>query len=286
MKVLLSDFAGACYGVNRALRTVADAALGAGEGGADGAPVPIHTLGPLIHNPQVVRELEARGVQVAGSVAEVDEGLLVIRSHGVAPQTIEEARAKGLTVIDATCPHVSKAHTAASGLREDGYTVLVVGERGHPEVEGIGAYAGGNAIMVQEPGDLPAELPSDRIGIVVQTTQSPNALEAIVEALRERGIEPVVRNTICFATRQRQQAASRLAHNVDVMIVVGGRNSGNTTRLYEICRTSGTPTYHIETPAELEQGWFTGAQTVGVTAGASTPEAQINAVVVALEALA
>jgi 4-hydroxy-3-methylbut-2-enyl diphosphate reductase len=254
--------------------------------GPQDEPAPaLYTLGPLIHNPQVVAELEAKGAHVANSVSEVPRGTLVLRSHGVAPQVVEEARAKGLTIVDATCPHVSKAQTAARELREAGYTVVVVGEQGHPEVEGISAYAGPGAIVAQTPAELPPQLPARPVGIVVQTTQSREALAAIVAALRARGIEPEVRDTVCSATRLRQEAAQRLAHQVDVMLVVGGRNSGNTTRLAQICAATGTPTHHIETPAELDPTWFQSADKVGVTAGASTPESQINSVVQALEAL-
>jgi 4-hydroxy-3-methylbut-2-enyl diphosphate reductase len=243
----------------------------------------VHTLGPLIHNPQVVSELREQGVEEASSVAAVDEGILVIRSHGVAPEVVEEAQRKGLQVVDATCPHVSKAHEAARKLREQGYLVVVVGELGHPEVEGIRSYAGDEAIVVQEPSDLPAELVSDKIGIVVQTTQAGGALAAIVAALEERNITPLVRNTICFATKQRQETATELAKEVDVMVVVGGRNSGNTTRLAELCKTVCPATYHVETPNELDAAWFKDAEKIGITAGASTPEKQIIAVERALK---
>jgi 4-hydroxy-3-methylbut-2-enyl diphosphate reductase len=155
---------------------------------------------------------------------------------------------------------------------------VVVGELGHPEVEGIRAYAGDNAIVVQEPSDLPETLASDHIGIVVQTTQVPEALNAIINALRERGVTPIVRNTICFATKQRQEAAIELAATVDVMLVVGGRNSGNTTRLAKLCQTVCSRTHHIEGVTELDDSWFIGAEVVGITAGASTPENQTIAV--------
>jgi 4-hydroxy-3-methylbut-2-enyl diphosphate reductase len=281
MKIIRSRYAGACYGVERALSLVDEAACGsAGEGTAS-----VYTLGPLIHNPQVVNELQARGVKEVRTIEEAGTGTLVIRSHGVAPAIIEQAQSQGLQVIDATCPHVSKAHEAARHLREQGYLVVVVGELGHPEVEGIRAYAGNDAIVVQEPSDLPTRLASERIGIVVQTTQVADALKAIVDALEKRGITPTVRNTICFATKQRQEAAAELAGIVDVMVVVGGRNSGNTTRLAKLCRAVCPKTYHIESVAEIDPAWFENARLVGITAGASTPENQIIAVERALERL-
>jgi len=277
MRIVRSKFAGACYGVKRALELV-EAAAGAATASVPGAATPIHTLGPLIHNPQVVAELQQRGVAVVDSVDDVDAGILVLRSHGVAPQVAAAAEAKGLEVVDATCPHVSKAQDAARELAAAGLAVIIVGEPGHPEVEAISAYAGEQAIVVQEPANLPLTGLPSAVGVVVQTTQSTEALAAIIEALQARGIKPEVRNTICFATRQRQEAAQQLAAEMDVMVVVGGRNSGNTTRLAEICRVVCPRTYHIERPEELQPDWFISATSIGLTAGASTPEQQIIAV--------
>ncbi|MDR3136082.1 MAG: 4-hydroxy-3-methylbut-2-enyl diphosphate reductase [Coriobacteriales bacterium] len=276
MLVILAQYAGACYGVERALSLVAEAAR---------TEAPVHTLGPLIHNPQVVSELERHAIGEVRHVDDIETGIIVIRSHGVAPQVIEAAHARGLTVVDATCPHVQKAQQAARRLGQEGYTVVIVGERGHPEVEAIKAYAGGDPLVVQDVADLPDRLPTARIGVVVQTTQSEHNLEAIIANLRQRGIKPLVNNTICFATRQRQQAAARLAREVPAMIVVGGRNSGNTTRLYQICKAACARSYHIEQASELKPSWFCGVDTVGLTAGASTPPEQIDAVQAALEAL-
>ncbi|MCL2529346.1 MAG: 4-hydroxy-3-methylbut-2-enyl diphosphate reductase [Coriobacteriia bacterium] len=276
MKVELADYAGACYGVERALSLTNQAALDFSK---------VHTLGPLIHNPQVVSELALRGICEVESVEQVEEGVLVIRSHGVAPQVIDEARENKLVVVDATCPYVKKAQKAATELRRQGYSVVIVGEKGHPEVEGIDAYAGSESLVVQDPADLPEVLPEGPVGIVVQTTQNVAHLDDIVQALKQRGVNPLVRNTICFATTQRQESAALLAHKVDAMVVVGGRNSGNTTRLAEICELACANTHHIERPKELDPRWFEGVQTVGVTAGASTPQEQITAVVTALQQL-
>jgi 4-hydroxy-3-methylbut-2-enyl diphosphate reductase len=259
-------------------------------------------------------------VRAVNNVASAANGILVLRSHGVSPAVIQAARERGLQVVDATCPHVSKAQQAARELKEQGYMVIVVGEQGHPEVEAIRDWAGAGTLVVQEPADLPDWLQSNsesnseskgesnseskgesnseskgefksasqlaaRIGLVVQTTQSPAKLELIVAALQQRGIQPEVRNTICSATRQRQEAAAQLAATVNVMLVVGGRNSANTTRLTEICASVCPATYHIETPAEISPTWFQAVDKVGITAGASTPESQISAVVAQLKAL-
>lgn len=276
MRVEVARYAGVCYGVERALKLAEEAAR---------SGVAVHTLGPLIHNPQAVDALRMKGVEVAGCVDEVDDGTVVIRSHGVDPAIIEEAKDKGLDVIDATCPHVSKAHEAARDLRAEGYTVVIVGEADHPEVVGIMAHAGGEALVVGSADELPETLPSRKVGVVVQTTQAVARLTEVVDALVPQVRELRVVNTICSATGKRQRSAEELAESVDVIVVVGGRNSGNTTRLVEICRAVNPRVFHVETADELLPEWFEGASVVGVTAGASTPDEQIKGVIAAIEAL-
>jgi len=276
MRVEVARHAGVCYGVERALKMAQEAA----ERGTA-----VHTLGPLIHNPQAVADLREAGVEVAGCLNEADDGILVIRSHGVDPAIIADARDKGLEVVDATCPHVSKAHEAAEELKAGGYAVIIVGEADHPEVEGIMAHAGGEAIVVQSAEELPERLPSKRVGIVVQTTQSASRLAEVIEAVLPRVRELRVFNTICSATVQRQLSAEELAREVDVVVVVGGHNSGNTTRLVEICSSVNPRTHHVETAEEIDPAWFIGAHSVGVTAGASTPDKQMQGVIAAIEAM-
>lgn len=278
MRVVRARNAGACYGVQRAL----DMALEAVEGGGAAS-----TLGPLIHNPQVVADLAARGVRAVEHVEDVHAGSIVIRSHGVTPAVRRAAASRGLPVVDATCPHVARAQKAAAQLGERLGRVVVVGEAGHPEVEGLVACAreaGAEVFVAARPADLPACL-REPVGVVVQTTQTRAALDAVEAALRTRGVNPEVKNTICSATSQRQEAAAELAGEVDAIVVVGGRNSSNTTRLADICAASCPRTYHIESPDEVDPAWFAGCECVGVTAGASTPEAHIAAVVARLEAL-
>ena len=278
MKVVLAENAGACYGVQRALDMAHDAAAG---------PGPVFTLGQLIHNPGVVADLEAIGVHVAAAPEDVAEGTVVVRSHGVTPDVYERLSARNLTVIDATCPHVARAQKAAADLASEGCRVLVVGEKGHPEVEGLRAWAkraGTKVDVVLAPEDVPADLRAP-IGIVVQTTQRRENLDAVVEAVRAQGIEPVVKKTICSATRLRQDAAAKLAGEVDAMVVIGGRNSSNTTRLAEICEATCPRAFHIESADEIDPAWFEGCEVIGVTAGASTPENQISAVIERLESL-
>lgn len=279
MQVVRADHAGACYGVQRAL----DMALAAASSEAQAC-----TLGPLIHNPQVVSMLAEAGVGEAAAVDEVDSGsVLVIRSHGVTPAVRRAAEARAGRLVDATCPHVARAQKSAAELAARDRTVVVVGEAGHPEVEGLVARAleaGAHVVVAADADELPEHVEAP-VGIVVQTTQKREALDAVVESLRGRGIEPEVKNTICFATRQRQEAAARLAGTVDALVVIGGRNSSNTTRLADICKAACPRTYHVESPGEIDPVWFEGCLTVGVTAGASTPEDQIEAVIALLESL-
>lgn len=291
MEVIRAKRAGACYGVQRAL-DMADEVI------ADGGRA--YTLGPLIHNPQVVADLAARGAEAVDSVEEIrwegaaeasapaegaacpaeDVPSVVIRSHGVTPQVLAAVEDRGFSVVDATCPHVSRAQHAAAELAAEGCRVIVVGEAGHPEVEGLTAWAeeaGGKVDVVAAPEEIPEGL-YDPVGVVAQTTQRRENLEAVVAALREAGLEPIVKNTICSATRQRQEAAADLASAVDAMVVIGGRNSSNTTRLAEVCALTCPRTFHIESAGELDPAAFAGCRRVGVTAGASTPENQIAAV--------
>ncbi len=269
--------AGTCYGVQRAL----DLALAAGaschaEGSDTNACGPVHTLGPLIHNPIVVSELDRQGVGLADSLDDAGSGTVIIRAHGVVPQVIDEARTRGFDVIDATCPYVKKVHMAAERLVADGFQLIVVGEPGHPEVEGILGHAGAGARVVscaQEVDDLELDR---KVGVVVQTTQTARNLAEVTASLAPRVQELRVVNTICAATSERQQAAFELARQSDCMIVVGGKNSGNTRRLAQICAGACSRTHHVESYEELDASWFDGIEHIGVTAGASTPQSHID----------
>lgn len=267
--IQIASEAGACYGVERALRMVEDA--------AKTSPVPVHTLGPLIHNPRVVADLALKGVTVVDSPEESAGDTLLLRTHGVTPN--EERRARKLChdVLDATCPFVKKVHLAASRLYREGYQVVVVGEAGHPEVEATLPHAPGAVVVgdASEVADLPA---CKKIGVVVQTTQSRSNLERVVSALLGRAEEVRVVNTICDATSGHQGACAELAARADVMIVIGGRISANTKRLTEIAAELCPRTYHIEGADELDPSWLDGAGLIGITAGASTPASQIDAV--------
>ena len=210
---------------------------------------------------------------------------MIIRAHGVVPQVVDTARERGLDVVDATCPYVKKVHVAAERLVREGYRVIVVGEPGHPEVEGILGHAGDNAQVVSCAADADALPLKGKVGLVVQTTQTAQNLAEVVASITPRVQELRVINTICAATSERQQAAASLANRCDCMVVVGGKNSGNTRRLAQICADACESTYHIEEASELQAAWFTDAHHIGITAGASTPQEHIERAVTRIKEL-
>ncbi len=281
MRVHIAENAGACYGVERALNIVLKTAQSANK---QDDIKPVHTLGPLIHNPQVVSKLEREGVGVADEVDDVHEGTVIIRTHGVPPQITDSLGHKGLSVVDATCPYVKKVHKSAKKLTEEGYFVIIVGDADHAEVQGIAGYCKDYLVTTSVDDLVELKLPK-KVGVVVQTTQSQEMLDTILCYLSRRVNELRVFNTICEATNERQAAARKLSLEVDAMIVIGGKNSGNTRRLHEISKENCANAHHIETADELEAAWFEGVSDVGVTAGASTPQAQISTVVEAIENL-
>lgn len=276
IEIEVAKNAGACFGVKRALDMAREAAKTGNVA---------HTFGPLIHNPRVVEELEKSGVGVANSLDEVDGGTLVLRSHGTAPELVEEAHARGFHVIDATCPFVAKVQRKAYQLAQEDYAVVIIGEPGHAEVESIRAWGGDAVVAVCDtPDKLPASLPS-KLGVVVQTTQSADHVEAVLVALKEHADEVRLEQTVCIATQERQSACAELARRVDLMLIIGGRNSGNTRRLFEICEPLCKVTHHIESAEEIDPAWLAGVSRVGISAGASTPAEHIDSVRERLEML-
>lgn len=278
MEILLARYAGYCYGVNRAIKMTLDASEQRGG--------PIYTLGPLIHNPQVVDKLTEQGIFPVEDIHEVEGGgIIIVRCHGIDPKVILEAKNRGLRVIDATCPYVRKVQNKASLLVEEGYFLVILGERGHPEINGIVACAAGEHIVLESVDEV-NNLPRRRkVGLVVQTTQSQSNLAALVSELIKRVGELRVYNTICNATMLRQRSALELARKTDLILVVGGKNSANTTRLAEICKGVNAHTFHVETAEEIEEQLFREVRTVGITAGASTPDWIIEEVVEKIKAI-
>ncbi|AET66825.1 (E)-4-hydroxy-3-methyl-but-2-enyl pyrophosphate reductase [Desulfosporosinus orientis DSM 765] len=262
MNVKLAEKAGFCFGVKRALDMA--------ERTAETSQAV--SLGPLIHNQQVVKRLSGRGIQVVEDLEELtSQQALIIRSHGVAPNVYQGAEDKGIKVVDATCPFVQKAQRLAAKSAQMGQQVIVMGDKLHPEVKGILGWAGEQAIPIQtveEAKELSFYL---HLAVLAQTTQLAENFARIVEELKNHTDDLIVHNTICNATAERQKVARELAGTVDVMVVVGGRDSANTRKLASIC-AEVTKTYLIETAEELEESWFKDAKNAGLTAGASTPD--------------
>jgi (E)-4-hydroxy-3-methyl-but-2-enyl pyrophosphate reductase len=270
MEILVADKAGFCFGVKRAISTAFDAA----DKGR------VYCLGPLIHNPQEVERLSRAGVATVEDFSALEPGdFLIIRSHGVPPRVLTQARDKGLNIIDLTCPFVGKAQRDAEALSKEGYQVVVVGEKKHPEVQSILGHAGDDAVVVEKAEDVDGIQVQNRLGVVAQTTQSYGNFSEIVLKLLRLSKELKVFNTICSSTKERQDAARILACQVDVMLVVGGRNSANTSRLADLCKQEGKHTYHIELADEIRHEWLIGANKVGITAGASTPDWVVEGVI-------
>lgn len=276
MEIKIAEYCGFCYGVKRAVEMAEKAAADRVNGA---------TLGPLIHNPQFIAELEAKGIACKDDLDQFTAGETVIfRSHGVGPEVYEKAEAKQLNIIDATCPNVRMAQKKAFQAAQDGYLPIIVGEKNHPEVKSIKKWAGENAIVVEYLKDISEVPQKDKYAVIIQTTFELQKFEEILAALqKEREGEYRVERTICLATSQRQNAAMKLAGEVDAFIVIGGRNSANTRHLYELVASKCPKAYHIETAAELEQEMFRDCIKIGITAGASTPDRLIKEAIVAME---
>jgi 4-hydroxy-3-methylbut-2-enyl diphosphate reductase len=275
MEIEKASAMGFCFGVKRAIDLVESAAQERG---------PLQTLGPLVHNRQVVERLAECGVGVAETLDEVKGNIVAIASHGVGPDVLEQVQQRGFDIIDTTCPFVRKAQDVARDLGQVGFWVLVFGDAAHPEVRGVLGYAGENAsasLEVPHLGTL-----SKRLGVLCQTTLNQERFAEFLEGVISRNFPGVseirIFNTICDATSKHQVAALELAERVDLMVVVGGQDSANTRRLARICSDTGVDTFHIEGAADIDPRWLRGHRRIGVTAGASTPDEVIEEVVAAL----
>jgi len=268
-RVLLASPRGYCAGVERAVDTV-ERALGLyGE--------PVYVRKQIVHNSHVVRELEERGAVFVDSVDEVPSGAtLVFSAHGVSPAVRGAADARRLRTIDATCPLVTKVHTQARRFAADGYTVVLIGHRGHEEVEGTTGEAPEAIVLVESVDDAEALAPGAqaRLAYITQTTLSVDETREIVDVLRRRfpAIVGPAREDICYATSNRQWAVKELLAEIELLLVVGSRNSSNSLRLVEVARSGGVGAHLIDDASEIDESWFTGVSTVGVTSGASAPE--------------
>ncbi|MFC1683287.1 4-hydroxy-3-methylbut-2-enyl diphosphate reductase [Candidatus Zixiibacteriota bacterium] len=281
MRIKLAKTAGFCPGVRRAMNLILEA--------ANKEKGPLYTYGPLIHNPQAIEMLASKGVRVIDTHGDLpggeDGAYIIIRSHGVTPDERRRIRGSGARVGDATCPRVSRVQAIIKKHVRQGYTPIIIGDRGHSEVTGLLGYAGTGGLVVEKLEDVAGLPEAEKVCVVAQTTQEKQAFWEIARAIKERYPKALIFHTICDATGRRQEETRSLAEETDAMIVVGGRNSANTRRLAQICRDTGTLTYHVEMVEELDIKDLEQYGTVGVTAGASTPNWLIQQVVDRLEAL-
>jgi 4-hydroxy-3-methylbut-2-enyl diphosphate reductase len=262
MNVLLARENGFCFGVKKAVE-LTEAAAETGKR--------VHNLGQVVHNPIISQRLADRGVKVIKDVAQAEDGVVVIRAHGVPPAVRKEIEDRGLECIDATCSLVLRAQRFTKQLADEGYTVIILGTEDHPEVVGLRAFAG-EGYHIVETKDEWEKLPKmKRAGVVSQSTQPPWAFTALVAHVATIAQEMKVFNTVCPVTVKRQHAASELAEHVKTILVVGGKNSANTRELVNLARMQGRDVYHIESAAEVRPEWLVGEDTVGLIGGCSTP---------------
>ena len=270
MKVELAKTAGFCFGVKRAVDTVFQQV----EKNEDEK---IYTYGPIIHNEEVIKDMESKGVQVLNSLEELkalEHGIVIIRSHGVPKYVCDILDERKIQYVDATCPFVKKIHKIVSEESAKGSHVIVIGSETHPEVEGIIGWAGPDTTVIQTIEEAEAfeiEDPTQKVCIVAQTTFNYNKFKDLVEIIHKKGYDIIVLNTICSATKERQEEARDIAKRVDAMIVIGDKRSSNTQKLFEICSNACKDTYYIQTLGDFDMNQLRSVETVGITAGASTP---------------
>ncbi|MFV0464806.1 MAG: 4-hydroxy-3-methylbut-2-enyl diphosphate reductase [Lachnospiraceae bacterium] len=275
--VILADSAGFCFGVQRAVETVYEEATKSSQ--------PVYTYGPIIHNEEVVKDLENKGVYSIDSVEELlqcsEKGTVIIRSHGVGSDVYQQIREMGWEIVDATCPFVIKIHKIVDEYSKKGYHIIIIGNENHPEVEGIQGWSQSDNTSIvsskEEIDELRVEK-NQKICIVSQTTFNFIKFQELVEIIEEKGYDIVVINTICHATEVRQKEAAKIAATADAMIVIGGSHSSNTQKLFEICKNECEDTYYIQTLDDLDIEKFRSIDNVGITAGASTPKKIIEEV--------
>lgn len=275
MKILLAESAGFCFGVRNAVELL-EKAVKKAEKGESG---PVFTWGPIIHNREVTDAYEKRGVRILSELSDLSEvedtpgKTVLIRAHGVAPEIYEELRRKGFSIIDGTCPFVARIHDTVRKESENGRKILIFGNPNHPEVKGILGWCKEEVVVVSTKEEAKALSIPEKCPVctVFQTTFDHTKFKEFVEIVAEKGYDNSVFNTICSATRKRQEEAADIARRADVMIVIGDRKSSNTQRLVEICKAQCRYTYHVQTASELDPTWFADIHTLGITAGASTP---------------
>ena len=278
LKISVAASAGFCFGVKRAIRialaTVAQAKK-------------VEMLGDIVHNEDVVHQIQEAGIRKVQRLSAGTGKVLLIRAHGAAQRTIAKAQMLGYRIVDATCPMVKEIHRIVKERESQGYRCIIIGDRDHEEVQGIQGQLAHRALVIDSVASIPKKIPKAfmRAAVVVQSTQNSDSVFHIIQILRSRITDLQVHNTICRATKKRQEEIKTMPLAHDVMLIIGSRTSANTKRLYEIARSLNPRSYWIQSYHDIEPAWFTGAARVGITAGASTPEHTIHEVVATLKRL-
>jgi len=279
VRINISEYSDFCFGVKRAI-SLAEGALKKNNG-------PVYSLGALIHNQRVVDALAKKGLKITWDHKKVKKGTVVTCSHGIHPEVLMDLRRKRVDMIDATCPFVKNAQMIARRLADGGYKVIIVGDRGHPEVRSLREFAGSDAFVMADKSDAKGmKLKNGKIGVIAQTTQSRKNYSEVISELLTRGFNEIrIFNTICSDVDMRQKSTERFSKDNDLVLIVGGKNSANTKRLYEICKARRVRAYHIEGRSQIDNRWLKGRKRIGVVSGASTPRWIVDEVVEKLKHL-
>ncbi len=266
MKIVTAKHSGFCFGVKRS--------VGLAQKALKEAKKPLYSLGPIIHNNNVIRQLEKDGLKVVSDLANIKKGTMVIRTHGLTPKQIEQIKEKGLEIIDTTCPYVKASQRICQKLVKEGIKPVIVGDRGHAEIQSLLGFSRGQAAVVNGRGEVDLnKIEYKKIGLVAQTTLSKEKYKKIISLIPENKFEEVkVFNTICNDASLRQACVKEVAKGSDLVLIIGGKHSANTRRLYDICCSLGVETYHIESADELKKSWFKDKKKIALAGGASTPD--------------
>ncbi|MFH0731944.1 MAG: 4-hydroxy-3-methylbut-2-enyl diphosphate reductase [Candidatus Omnitrophota bacterium] len=272
VKIRKAGTVGFCFGVRRAIN-IAQKALNNGSN--------IYSLGPIIHNPLVVKELSDKGLKVISEVKDAGKGKILIRTHGIAPSVRQKIKQSKKAMIDATCPYVERLHNIVNNLKKEGFYIIIAGEKNHPEVVALSEAAGANKLIaIDEKQIKRLTLKNKKVGLLAQTTLAQPLFKKIISAVIDK--EPVelrIFNTICADVLKRQSEAARLSAGTDIMLIIGGKISANTKRLAQICKSEGAKTFHVETDQEIKKSWFRNCESAGIISGSSTPSWIVDKVI-------
>ncbi len=273
MKVEIAKYSGYCFGVKRALR-ITETVLEKYKN----KKINVYSIGQIIHNEGVIDDLKKKGLIIVKNESQIEPGsVFIVRSHGMSPEFIKRIKSKGVKIVDTACPFVKGAQSKAKMLSKRGYHLVIIGNKNHPEVMSVMEHANmENLTVIESPDEIKTLKNYEKIGVIMQTTQIKENAKSIISGLLDKAKELLVENTICNITENKQNITKELAKKVDIMLIIGGKNSANTTHLTEIARNHNPRTYHVTNYTEIDKKWFTGARLAGISGGASTPEKDVK----------